>query len=195
VGFQPETEGVLRGVNAPYPEIPTIPSNVTQVLTALQSWLSEVRAELDVGELGQRFGNVLEGLEKLTNSPDLYAGLAGLNSVINDPATQQLATSLQATLTELQVAAAEASSLFRDAKGDLDSLAGDMTPALGRLNDALREAEGVLSAAKGQLRGDTPQAAQLESTLEELEGAARAIQNFFDYLERNPEALLRGKQP
>lgn len=193
--LRPETEAIMRGVDAEYPEIPTVSSNIAQLLANVQSWVSEVRAEFDVSEFGQRIGNVLKGLDELTNSPDLRDSLAGLNNIINDQATQELAGSLQTTLDELQVAIADASRLFRGAEENIGSLAADLRPALKRLNGALEEARHALAAAKIQLRGDSAQAYQLESTLEEIKGAARTIQNFFDYLERNPESLLRGKQP
>ena len=56
-------------------------------------------------------------------------------------------------------------------------------------------AESTLNAARLQLRGDSEQVYQLQSTLKEVEGAAAALREFFDYLERNPEALIQGKQP
>jgi paraquat-inducible protein B len=34
---------------------------------------------------------------------------------------------------------------------------------------------------------------QLDSTLQEVSGAARALRLLADYLERHPEALIRGK--
>ena len=87
----------------------------------------------------------------------------------------------------------DAASLFNTAENDIGLLIADVRPALLRLNSALEEAEKMLSAASAQFDGDSPQVYQFESTLRELEGAAIAIREFFDYLERNPEALIRGK--
>jgi paraquat-inducible protein B len=66
---------------------------------------------------------------------------------------------------------------------------------LERLGETLLAAESTLNAARLQLRGDSEQVYQLQSTLKEVEGAAAAMREFFDYLERNPEALIQGKQP
>ena len=65
---------------------------------------------------------------------------------------------------------------------------------LERLGETLLVAENTLNAARLQLRGDSEQVHQLQSTLREVEGAAAALREFFDYLERHPEALVRGKQ-
>ena len=45
-----------------------------------------------------------------------------------------------------------------------------------------------------QLSGDSIQAYQLGEALREVESAARSMREFFDYLDRNPEALLKGKK-
>jgi paraquat-inducible protein B len=68
-----------------------------------------------------------------------------------------------------------------------------LTPVLKQLADALDEAEQALSVARSQLEGDSEQLYRLTSTLDELERAARSVREFFDYLERNPESMLRGK--
>ena len=47
--------------------------------------------------------------------------------------------------------------------------------------------------AGNQLSGDSEQIEALRATIHDIQGAARALRDFFDYLERNPEALLRGK--
>jgi paraquat-inducible protein B len=105
-----------------------------------------------------------------------------------------LSAAFERVLADLRVTLSEANRLFRNTEDDLDTLARDLTPAIASLTSTLVEAESMLAAARDQLDGTSPQVYQLESTLRELEGAAIAIREFFDYLERNPEALIRGKQ-
>ena len=119
--------------------------------------------------------------------------LAGVNKIVNDDDTQQLTASLRASVDEIRVAAADASSLIRNADGQIEVLAADLKPVVSRLSSVVNEAEQTLAAAKEQMRGESVQMYQLEATLSELEGAATAIRQFFDYLERHPEALLSGK--
>ncbi len=194
LSFRPNTLVELRGVNTEYPEIPTIRSNLQELLQNIGDWVSDVQSEIDVGEIARRIESVLKGLDELAHSGDLRESLTGLNSLLNDETMQGLSESLVAALADLQVTLDEASRLFRAAEGDIDSLVADLKPAITRLTAALVEAESMLAAARVQLDGTSPQVYQLESTLRELEGAAIAIREFFDYLERNPEALIRGKQ-
>ena len=192
--MRPETEALIRGGDSSHPEIPTIPSSVAQLLANVQSWLSEVRTDFDLSVIGSSLENILTGMDELVNSPDIRGSLSGVNSLVNDPATKDLARDLQQTLADLRVAISDAGEMFRTTQGNIGAIREDLAPALESLGNALDEAEGALEAAKLQLSGDTAQADQLSSTLEEIERAAQSINNFFDYIERNPEALWRGKQ-
>jgi paraquat-inducible protein B len=62
------------------------------------------------------------------------------------------------------------------------------------LRRALTAAERVLSSTDNVLLGpDAPAQQELRDALQEIARSARAIRLLADYLERNPEALLRGK--
>ena len=155
---------------------------------------------MDFKELTERVIAALEGVEGLVNSPDIRETFAGLNQIINDEDTQQLSDSLQATLgkmqatlEDLQGAASAASELFNEADGQVETLGTNLESTLTALKDVLISSEETLIEVRDQLSGDSVQMYQLESTLDQVESAARAIREFFDYVERNPEALLRGK--
>ena len=193
--FRPDTEPVLRGgADPPHPEIPTIRSEIQELLAKIRTFFTDLSEGLDAKELGQRVQNVVRGLDELANSQDLRETLAGVNSMINTEETQELTATLQTTLKEIGSAANDASTLIQNADTKLDVLSTDLKPAIERLVGTLGEAQATLAAAKLQLQGESIQVYQLGETLKEVEGAARALREFLDYLERNPEALLKGKQ-
>ena len=132
-------------------------------------------------------GNTPDGLDELVNSQDIRESLAGINSIINMDDTQKLTTTLRGTLSD-------ASSLLRNADSTLDTLKVDLKPVVDRVIGVLDEAEEAIAAAADQLEGESAESYQLGTTLKEVKGAARALREFLDYLERNPEAVLRGKQ-
>src|SRR5216684_5531753 len=77
----------------------------------------------------------------------------------------------------------------------------NLQKALGDLDLTLVSARGTLVAAQGTLGNTTnltsansAQVQQLDSTLQEVSGAARTVRVLADYLERHPEALIRGKK-
>ena len=187
--FQPGAPAVMRGgPNPPHPEIPTVPSNIQQILTNIEKWVTDLTENVDSKELALQLQSIIRGIDELANSPDLRASLAGANTLINQQETQQLSATLQSTLIEFRSAAADASTLMRN----VDS---DMKPVIERLAATLDEAEQALAAAKVQLRGESAEVYQLDETLREVGAAARSMHEFLDYLERNPEALLQGKKP
>ena len=193
--LRPDTEIRLTGIESDYPEIPTIRSDIQELLARMQRWLANIRDNVDVDALADGLTNALNGIAALTNSPDLHESLAGLNKFMNDADVQGLGSSVRLALEDISAAAAEASTLFSNADDDIDTVVADLQPVLEGLGETLRSAEATLDAARLQLRGDSEQVYQLQSTPREVEGAAAALREFFDYLERNPEALLRGKQP
>lgn len=191
--LKPETEAVMRAVDPPYSEIPTIASNVQQLLNNLQSWFADIQDSVDFRGLSQRLNDVLQALDDLARSEDMVESIAGVNRLVNDENMQHLAGQVIATLEEMRLASTAARDMFNNADEDVGMLVADLQPALKRLAGALDEAEQTLKAAKSQLRGDSEQAYRLGTTMDELERAARSVREFFDYMERNPESILRGK--
>ena len=193
--LRPDTPIELTGIESDYPEIPTIRSDIQELLARMQRWLANIRDNVDVNALADGLTSALNGIAALANSPDLHETLAGLNEFMNDDDLQALSANLNLTLDEIGDAATEATSLFSSADEDISTIVTDLQPVLERLGDTIESAEVTLNAACLQLSGDSEEAYQLQSTLKEVEGAAAALREFFDYLERNPEALIQGKQP
>jgi paraquat-inducible protein B len=193
--LRPDTPIRMVGMESDYPEIPTVRSDIQELLTRMQQWLANIRDNVDVDALAEAVTDALNGIAALTNSPDLHDSLAGLREFVNDEDVQNLGASLKQALDEVRSAASEATALFRSTDKEISHVAGELRPALERLTETLLAAESTLNAARLQLRGDSEQIYQLQSTLKEVEGAAAALREFFDYLERNPEALIQGKQP
>jgi paraquat-inducible protein B len=190
----PETEAVLRGINAEYPEIPTTRSNIQELLAKVKSWIEDIHDNTDIADLINSLASTAQGLSELTNSVELREAIAGINDLINDDDTQDLTEELTATITEFRGVAEQLSELLESTDSEIGVLAADFRPVIAQLGDLLVDAQQTLRAANLQLSGDTSQMYQLESTLKEVEYAAAALREFFDYLERNPEALIRGKK-
>ena len=79
----------------------------------------------------------------------------------------------------------------------VDGQAGPLLTALiNALESAdltLDQASATLASAEGMVGEGSQVRFGLNSTIGEISGAARSIRIFADYLERHPEALLRGK--
>jgi len=160
----------------------------------VQRFVAEIRENLDIKKVSEDLQAAIEGIRDLATSDDLRATLSGANRLINDEDTQQLAARLSATLTDARTALQSVKSLVADADKRIGPVVDELSGAIGKLDDTLAAAESTLRSAEDQLRGDTELSYQLVGTLEEVEAASRSLRVFLDYLERNPEALLRGKR-
>ena len=76
----------------------------------------------------------------------------------------------------------------------LDKLGDDMETTLANLDATIRESELAIQNMKQLLSPDAPVVQELQGTMKELSEAARSLRILADYLERHPEALIRGKQ-
>ena len=101
---------------------------------------------------------------------------SGLATLVNSSDLQTALRDLSATLTELSEVAA--------------NLNTNVSPAL---SGVMEEAERTLGSVRAMV--DTNSAARNETKrlLIELTETAQAIRMIVDYLERHPEALIRGK--
>ena len=193
VSFRPDTVPVMRGGDdPPFPEIPTIPSRIQELLAKIQTWAADLSEHFDAEEFATNLQSSIRGIDELANSQDLRETLAGINTLTNKQETQDLTVTLQSAIQEVETAAGNASTLLKNIDGKLDS--PELKLIVDNLASTLGEAQEALAAVKTQLRGESIGGYQLGVTLKEVEGAARALREFLDYLEQNPEAVLRGKQ-
>jgi paraquat-inducible protein B len=95
----------------------------------------------------------------------------------------QLSARLLATLATLQDTLKSTDQVMHQVNG---SIAPQVTATL-------KEAEEAMKNAKEALSSEAPLQNDLGSTLLELSHAARSVNALADYLERHPEALIRGK--
>ena len=76
----------------------------------------------------------------------------------------------------------------------IDQLGNDLTKALASLNTAIIQADETLTTVDTMFAADAPLPHELQQALLELTEAARSLRVLADYLERHPEALLKGKE-
>jgi paraquat-inducible protein B len=95
----------------------------------------------------------------------------------------EIASSLLTTMTALNKTLAGAEQLTQ-------TLNNDVSP---EITAVMRDARKTISRAGETLAQDAPLQQDMRQTLQELTRAAGSIRRLTDYLERYPEALLRGK--
>ncbi len=103
---------------------------------------------------------------------DLRATVKSLDQLASSPKAAETLDALSASATALQTVMAK-----------LDQQLGPL----------MSQASGTLASAQAIVGPESPVRYDLNALMKELSGAARSIRVFADYLERHPDALLRGK--
>lgn len=190
----PDTEAVFRGINPPYPEVPSIPSDIQQAIEDAKRFVSEIQSSVDVREVMHNLQNIAAGIDRIVNSEEVEDTLAGLDRFINSDDTQALTSDLRLVLDDLRTTLGDARRLVNNADGELVELAERIDPTLQSLEDAIDEGNRVLQSLNKQIGAESETNYELVSTLNEIQRAARSLRSLLDYLGEHPEAVLRGKK-
>jgi len=139
-----------------------------------------VRAQL-------RTGNLLTGA--------LYVGFDFFPDA--PPATvdwSQQPVQLPTTPGEIQAVEASVVSIIKKLDEiPYKAIGVDLRKAIVELDRTLASARGTFDNANTMIEPNSVLGQQLDGTLQEVSGAARGLRILTDYLERHPEALIRGK--
>jgi paraquat-inducible protein B len=190
----PGTPAVFRGINPPYPEVPSIPSDIQQALEDARRFISEVQSSVDVREVLANLQNLIAGLDRIVNSEEVENTVSGVERFINSDDTQTLTASLQRAIRDLSTAAADVSTAADTTDAEISGLAQQVEPSLRNLDTAVRKGARVLDKLGDQIGAESEVQHELVNTLTEIQSAARALRNLLEYLERNPEALVKGRK-
>lgn len=192
--FSPESQANFYAPPGSLPEIPSVPSNIQQVLERMQTFVAELQATVDVDQLVTRVVNTLEGIEALVRSEDLQGALAGLNRFSNLEELDEIPAGVVDTLGELDRTLADVRALVVATDERLAPLVSRAENSLESLSGLLRDAGGLLESLSAQVSTESDLNFQMRRTLEESQAAARSLRQLADFLERHPEALLRGRR-
>ncbi|MFU8896668.1 MAG: MlaD family protein [Gammaproteobacteria bacterium] len=192
--FYPDTPINFYGSATGYPEIPSIPSNIQQVLERMQTFVAEIQARVDVDELVEGITSALAGIDALVRSEDLQGALAGLNRLANLEELEAIPVSVLDTMAVLEEALGEIRTLVSATDDRMEPLFAKAEDSLDSLTDTLGDAGNLLDNLAAEVGGDTDLIYQMRRTLEETQAAARSLRHLAEFLERNPEALLRGRR-
>lgn len=192
--FHPNTPELKRG-DGSIPEIPTIPSQLEELSRALD--------QIPFKDLVERLMGIFNEIDALIKSPHLKEGLDQFDRTLKD--IQALAIKMNRELDRIgsgfdtlskqtQATLKQAEVTLRMEEGTPAEVASELKVMLQAASVALQEMEETLQTVKKMADQNSPLQFQLQNSLEEFTLTARSIRNLAEYLERHPEALLRGKQ-
>ncbi|MCG8486503.1 MAG: MlaD family protein [Chromatiales bacterium] len=200
--FMPETPIRLVADDNRYPEIPTVQSSMEKLATAIE--------QIPVERITQRLSEILDSIDEMmadgelkrltTSLLQIAKRLDQISLLLANEAPELLANG-NATLVEARAMIAEVAGTAKQTRALISATDENLTSAFSRWDktlasgdQAFREVGDTVNTTDRLLNEDSELVSQLTMTLRELGSAARAIRIMSEYLERHPEALLRGKQ-
>ncbi len=194
--FYPDTPIRLVGLETEYPEIPTIPSDLEQLTKRLE--------ELPLNEIANRLNETLAGINKLLNSRDLQTSIGSLNRLLKNSdalvnnlnaEVRPLASDIKGTTDAARAAFVQAEKTLRLDEGVPGEVASSIKETLSAADATLKETHAAVENLNGIAVQNANLGYEIGRTLEQITQLSRSIRVLADYLERHPEALLRGKSP
>ena len=193
-------------------EIPTIVTSMQKIETTLE--------EYPLGDLAKNVSKSLSGIERFVNSEELDKSLHYLKQTLKDTRNliRHVDQKIDPLFAEVDQTLKDAQTLLKNVDQQVDPLAtsltrtsddarklvnnvntrvepiqSDLKKTTKSLRDALEAAEEAITSIDGVVSENSEFRYQIDQFLRELTLAARSLRAFADYLERNPDALLRGK--
>jgi len=210
--FFPSRPARLVQLDTSVRELPTIPSPLEELSRTLQT--------LPLSEIANKTMLAIEGIERFINSPELKEIIRSLDDSVDEAKVllhnlnaqvQPVAKNVEKTLDDAQVLleninrqvgplAKKIEATIQDTRGVVVNINKHIDPMVQTLQTTFEATRTALHQANQTLKdiqGTTGQGSvlhyELTKTLQSLSSAAASIRVLADYLERHPEALIRGK--
>jgi paraquat-inducible protein B len=197
----PGTPAVRVALDPEVPEIPTVPTTLARMQAALEAFLNQLE-QVKLDQLVTDVSLTLRGAKDLIASPELKAVVISANQALRqaDVALQEANRLLKRVDAKLETlssnadgALTETRDTMAEARKVLANLDAQIEPLAAVLKDTSTTATGTLRTVDRAVEGDSRLGYEALRTLRDFSDAARSIKALVDYLERHPDALLRGK--
>ncbi len=210
--FHPDKPAKLVAGDSEYLEIPTIRSGMDDLVKQIE--------KAPIEDILNKVLSAVDGIARVVNSREVKESLNSLEQTLKnlnklvqniDSRIEPLVSTVEDTVKDYGKLARNVDRQFKpvlsgivETERHADTLVKNVDAQVTRLGssieeaaksaaDALVEAKKTLNTIEGLTGENSQMIYQMTATLKELSAAARSIRVWADYLERHPEALLRGK--
>lgn len=168
-----------------FKEIPTAKSGLSELAKGFEKTMADV-AKIDFAAIGQnvhsaivKVNEKLDGIDAKAISDSAVSALKGVDELARNKDVAESIKKLDALLSD-------SDALVNDARAELKKFSASGTSIIARLDEVLRNVNSVVAP-------QSPFRYQIAVLLKTMNESMSYISNFTDYLQRNPNSLLRGK--
>ncbi len=184
--YHPSENAVLvQKKQEEYLEIPTVTSNVQEIMRSVMEMLASIN-KIDYGGISTELKGTLRqvrlSLEKIDFAKlneNVISATDGLDEIIHSE--------------EIRDTLANVAVMSENLREMSSSLKANIAPLSAQMRTSLEVVESAMTEVERAIRPESALRIQLETTLREFGRAAAAMRALTDYLERNPGSLVRGK--
>jgi len=193
IDFRPDKPARFVPDSTGLPQIPTIQSTADELTQKIE--------ELPLQQLLERANGLVGGLERLVNSPDTQDAPRALNLAVADARrliarvdreTGLLSAEVRKTIGAATAAISHADRVLAFDEGAPAEVVNNLNMTLADARNSLRKFDETLDVVRNAA-ADERSKYQLRHALKELGEVSRSLGALVEYLNRHPEALLRGK--
>jgi paraquat-inducible protein B len=185
--YQPETK-------PPYPTVPTVGTQMDELIAGVADGLKKFNA-LDLESAMTDLREVLNSTKTQIAALNVKAindNLVGITADIREVTGNQ---KLAKAIDSLDQALAGIDSLTKKANESFDPLMHDLDEILKKADAGLAKIDEASEEISHVTNPRAPVLMRVQTTMEEVERASRAIKELANDLKRNPNALLLGNDP
>lgn len=168
-----------------FKEIPAAKSGLSELAKGFEKTMADV-AKIDFAAIGQnvhsaivKVNEKLDGIDAKAISDSAVSALKGVDELARNKDVAESIKKLDALLSD-------SDALVNDARAELKKFSASGTSIMARLDEVLRNVNSVVAP-------QSPFRYQIAVLLKTMNESMSYISNFTDYLQRNPNSLLRGK--
>jgi len=197
--IQPVSAGVQETLKEAQKLLRDIDGKATALASSLEGTIQDAQkfiqnADKQVEPLGPAIQDARKLIENVNQ--EIQPISAGLQETLKE--AQKLLREVDgkaaALASSLDGATKDVQKLVQNMDGRVDQLAPAVGKTLETAGATLQEAQGTLRSVGGSTGENSPLIYELTQALKELSTAARSLRALTDYLDRYPEALIRGKK-
>ena len=166
-------------------ELPTTPTEIEK--------LTDVANQIDFEQMADAIERVVANIDRLLADPELHAVATQINSALTSIDT--LAGNTDHVISqEVASTLAEMRRLIKGINRDYPDMATGLQQGLASLELSFTALEGTIRNTAHILSDDSPIIFELRQTLAKISRAADSVSNLAQSLDREPEALIRGRK-
>ena len=187
-------------------EIPTIKT--------IEQEIGKTLEDIPIGKVAESLQNSMKGIERFVTSEEFTKSLHYFKQTLKEARNlvRHVDEKVDPLFVDVELILKEAQAMLRNVNSQIDPLSGSIMktaedarkmvnnvnkqvqPIQANLANTTKSLQATLEEIDGIVSENSEFRYQIDIFLREIALAARSLRSFADYLERNPDALIRGKQ-